>query len=189
MIAENLKVGYEFKLKGQRKFKTIASISSIKRGDKFGSPFEGKVLIYDDNYKELVLNETDEVMLNIDTLNIPDEYICDTKHEKKGLPIKSIVYNFYPFDFHPCQGLTYWFRWGKYIFDIREIEQFYDMKIMDRNIFPITQSDFDLLITKMFSVIHYPFNEVLRIVYEARKKAGCENRILNNTNSNDDLPF
>lgn len=55
-------------------------------------------------------------------------YITNEKLEPKEKPIKEISVPFQGENLHPCIGLVFWFRWGKYCFDIRDIRKLYGVK-------------------------------------------------------------
>jgi hypothetical protein len=176
MKAKDLKPGQEFKLEGQRKFRTVTRIDTFKATDKVGWNMVGKVLILHDNCKQLVLAEDQEVIVNGNDVVLPSIFLANPRMEPKEYAVESVFYKHEEYNFNPCCGLMYWLRWGKYIFDIRDIRKLYGVNEQDNPLdVKVGQENFTAKIKEMLSLIgDESFKNVLLKVNERQLAAeGC----------------
>ncbi len=54
--------------------------------------------------------------------------VANVKTEYKEAPMKCFGVKFQGKMFNPCVGLSYWIRWGKYVFDIRLLREYLNLE-------------------------------------------------------------
>ena len=119
--------------------------------------------------------------------------------------MKSMSFPFQGKDFHPQFGMIYWFTWGEWSFDIRDIRKLFNRKEekkidMDFKMHPCTrfrtqmleivkligkQSFEDFLIKHQYTIEE----EAAPTLAEKPIKQGTENALDNTPGTIDDLPF
>lgn len=97
---------------------------------------------------------------------LAERFLAQPQKESKEQAVERIFYQHEGFKFHPCAGLIYNLRWGKYIFDIRKIRELYGVKTKDISMTEIlsshTQKAFTTKIEEMLKIIgDEPFKNVL----------------------------
>lgn len=69
--------------------------------------------------------------------------VANVKSEPKERAIKALSVPFQGEMLHPCLGLMYWYRWGKYVFDIRVLRAFRKLPVTNfLDMKPLTQAWF-----------------------------------------------
>lgn len=166
MKAKDLIKGQDFKLAGQRKFRTILDLLTDNNKNNSCTELQGKILILCDNGKEIILDHEQEVIINETDILLAERFLAQPQKESKEQAVERIFYQHEGFKFHPCAGLIYNLRWGKYIFDIRKIRELYGVKTKDISMTEIlsshTQKAFTTKIEEMLKMIgDEPFKNVL----------------------------
>lgn len=94
--------------------------------------------------------------------DLPYRFLASTWLDHKSEADESISYEHEGIPFHPCINSFNWIRWGKYVFDIREVKKIYNTS-QDRELYTrIETEDFFLKIQSMLKLIgNEPFKNVL----------------------------